>query len=54
MCSHTGAARAGIDNLTKSLVIKWVQDDVRVNAVATGSARTTREYNTCTILQSII
>ena len=52
--SHTGAARTGVDNLTKSLAIKWVHDGMRVNAFAPVSARTTRKYNTCAILQSII
>lgn len=33
-CSHTGAARAGVDNLTKSLAIEWADSGVRVNAVA--------------------
>lgn len=32
--SHTGAARAGIDNLTKSLSVEWAESGVRVNAVA--------------------
>lgn len=36
--SHTGAARAGVDNLTKSLAIEWADSGVRVNAVAPGSA----------------
>ncbi|HUH75368.1 MAG TPA: SDR family oxidoreductase [Chitinophagales bacterium] len=34
--SHTGAARAGVDNLTKSLAIEWVRYNIRVNAVAPG------------------
>jgi peroxisomal trans-2-enoyl-CoA reductase len=36
--SHTGAARAGVDNLTKSLAIEWASSGVRVNAVAPGSS----------------
>jgi len=36
MMSHTGAARAGVDNLTKSLAIEWAQDGVRINAIAPG------------------
>jgi len=34
--AHTGAARAGVDNLTKSLAVEWATHDVRVNAVAPG------------------
>ena len=33
-----GAARAGVDNLTKSLSVEWAADGVRVNAVAPGSS----------------
>lgn len=36
--SHTGAARAAVDNLTKSLAIEWAASGVRVNAVAPVSA----------------
>lgn len=35
--AHTGAARAGVDNLTKSLAIEWASSGVRVNAVAPGT-----------------
>ncbi|XP_052805053.1 peroxisomal trans-2-enoyl-CoA reductase-like isoform X2 [Mya arenaria] len=34
--SHTGAARAGVDNLTKTMAIEWADKGVRVNAVAPG------------------
>ena len=34
--AHTGAARAAVDNLTKSLSVEWAQFDVRINAVAPG------------------
>ena len=34
--AHTGAARAGVDNLTKSLAIEWLPYHIRVNAIAPG------------------
>lgn len=34
--AHTGAARAGVDNLTKSLAIEWAKHSIRVNAIAPG------------------
>ncbi|PCJ82792.1 MAG: 2,4-dienoyl-CoA reductase [Flavobacteriales bacterium] len=39
MMSHTGAARAGVDNLTKSLAVEWAKYGVRINAVAPGTIR---------------
>ncbi len=35
--SHTGAARAGVENLTKSLSIEWAPHNIRVNCVAPGA-----------------
>ena len=37
MMSHTGAARAGVENLSKSLANEWGRFGVRVNAVAPGT-----------------
>jgi NAD(P)-dependent dehydrogenase (short-subunit alcohol dehydrogenase family) len=34
--SHTGAARAGVENLTMSLAVEWSQFGILVNAVAPG------------------
>jgi len=34
--AHTGAARAGVDNLTKTLAIEWVNYNIRINAIAPG------------------
>ncbi len=39
--AHTGAARAGVDNLTKTLSVEWAVHGIRVNAVAPGVIRTT-------------
>jgi citronellol/citronellal dehydrogenase len=33
---HTGAARAGVDNLTKTLAVEWARHNIRINAVAPG------------------
>jgi citronellol/citronellal dehydrogenase len=39
--AHTGAARAGVENLTKSLGQEWATYGIRVNAVAPGTIDTT-------------
>ena len=39
--AHTGAARAGVENLTKSLGQEWANFGIRVNAVAPGTIDTT-------------
>jgi len=33
---HTGAARAGVENMTKTLAVEWAQFGIRVNAIAPG------------------
>jgi citronellol/citronellal dehydrogenase len=38
---HTGAARAGVENMTKTLAVEWAMHNVQVNAVAPGIIRTT-------------
>jgi len=37
--AHTGAARAGVANFTKSLAVEWSQFGIRINAVAPGVIR---------------
>ncbi len=37
---HTGAARAGVENLTRTLAVEWAVYGVAVNAVAPGVIRT--------------
>lgn len=34
--AHSGAARAGVENLSKSLAIEWVKENIRINCVAPG------------------
>ena len=38
--AHTGAARAGVENLTKTLGQEWAEHNIRVNAVAPGTIAT--------------
>ena len=34
---HTGAARAGVENMTKTLAIEWSRSNIRINCVAPGT-----------------
>ena len=38
---HTGAARAGVDNLTKTLAVEWSRKGININAVAPGIINST-------------
>ncbi len=37
MMAHSGAARAGVENLSKSMALEWIGQSVRVNCVAPGA-----------------
>lgn len=37
--AHTGAARAGVENLTRTLAIEWATHGIRINAIAAGTIR---------------
>lgn len=39
--AHTGAARAGVENLTKSLAVEWAPHHIRINAIAPGIINST-------------
>lgn len=43
--AHTGAARAGVVNLTQTLAIEWAADGVLINAVAPGTILSTGMNN---------
>lgn len=36
---HTGAARAGIENMTKTLALEWSEFNIRVNCIAPGTIK---------------
>ncbi len=39
--AHTGAARAGIDNMTKTMAVEWSRYNIQINAVAPGIIKST-------------
>jgi len=39
--AHTGAARAGVENLTKTLAVEWSKYNININAVAPGIIKST-------------
>lgn len=43
---HTGAARAGVENLTKTVAVEWASSGIRTNAIAPGVVRSsgTQQY----------
>ena len=45
--SHTGAARAGVQNLTMSLAVEWIRNGIRINCVTpVSSIKLNRENRT--------
>ncbi|CAH1775999.1 unnamed protein product [Owenia fusiformis] len=58
LMSHTGAARAAVDNITKSLSIEWAESGVRINSVAPGSSiyseTAAANYGDATIFEAAI
>ncbi|MCH2022764.1 MAG: SDR family oxidoreductase [Saprospiraceae bacterium] len=38
---HTGAARAGVENMTKTLAVEWCKHNININAVAPGIIKST-------------
>jgi peroxisomal trans-2-enoyl-CoA reductase len=59
--SHTGAARAGVENMTKTLAVEWAANRIRVNCVAPGvifNESADKHYKTATgvpdMLQSAV
>jgi NAD(P)-dependent dehydrogenase (short-subunit alcohol dehydrogenase family) len=53
--AHTGAARAGVVNLTQSLAIEWAARGVLVNAIAPGTIRSsgTDRYDPAFITKAV-
>lgn len=53
--AHTGAARAGVENLTMSLAVEWSRFNILVNAVAPGIIESsgTKQYPPALLEQSV-
>jgi peroxisomal trans-2-enoyl-CoA reductase len=43
--AHTGAARAGVINLSKTLAVEWARHGIRINCVAPGTILSTGMHN---------
>ncbi len=52
--AHSAAARAGIENLTKTLAVEWARSGVRVNAVAPGLIESSGLENYPEVAQNFI
>jgi citronellol/citronellal dehydrogenase len=52
---HTGAARAGVENMTMTLAVEWSRYDILINAVAPGiiTSSGTKQYPEQILAQSI-
>lgn len=53
--AHTGAARAGVENLTMSLAVEWSRYNILVNAIAPGiiTSSGTQQYPQAILAQAI-
>ncbi|MCP4420884.1 MAG: SDR family oxidoreductase [Chloroflexi bacterium] len=52
--AHSAAARAGVENLTKTLAVEWARSGVRVNGVAPGLIRSSGLDNYPEVAQQLI
>ncbi len=51
---HSAAARAGVENLTKTLAVEWARSGVRINAVAPGLIKSSGLDNYPEVVQQLI